>query len=150
RADRAAFLFAGLWECWHPPGGEPPVGTFTILTTTPNTVAAPVHNRMPVILSPAAAPAWLDEATPPDALQALLAPAPDDLLARYRVSQTVNSARNDSPECVEPLPCDTSLGEFTSPAVRCAVDKNRPRHRTADRPRALQSGRSGEPEAPNV
>ena len=45
------YAFAGLWERWKPKEGEP-LETFTILTTDPNELAEPVHNRMPVILKP--------------------------------------------------------------------------------------------------
>ncbi len=81
-ADGAPFAFAGLWERWNNPANGETVRSFTIITTTPNALCAPVHNRMPVILDPADYPAWLGE-TPAggDALQALLRPFPAERLA---------------------------------------------------------------------
>jgi putative SOS response-associated peptidase YedK len=38
------------------------VKTFSILTTTPNTLTASVHDRMPVILDPYKYNLWLDPA----------------------------------------------------------------------------------------
>ena len=55
--------FAGLWERWQPRADEA-LETFTILTTTPNALVAPLHDRMPVVLEPEAWTAWLDRATP--------------------------------------------------------------------------------------
>ena len=103
RPDGDLLEFAGLWESWSPPDGGPPVETFTLCTTTPNAVAAPIHDRMPVILSAQDATIWTDPEASPEALCAVLRPAPDDLLARYPVSPVVNNARNDIPECVIPL-----------------------------------------------
>jgi putative SOS response-associated peptidase YedK len=45
------FAFAGLWDGWKDSNGRW-VKTCSILTTTPNTVTATVHDRMPVILGP--------------------------------------------------------------------------------------------------
>ena len=45
------FAFAGLWESWQQPV-SPPLETFTILTTGPNEIMKPIHNRMTVILEP--------------------------------------------------------------------------------------------------
>ena len=65
RPDGSPFFFAGLWEAWHPPTApESCIETFTILTTTPNAVVAPIHDRMPVILDASGADRWLAE---PDA-----------------------------------------------------------------------------------
>lgn len=111
RRDAEPLLFAGLWESWQP-AENPAVHeqTFTILTTTPNAVTAPIHDRMPVVLSADAAARWLDEATTPEQLTALCVPLADDALERHRVSQLVNSARNDSPECVTPVLEQADLG----------------------------------------
>ena len=43
------FAFAGLWDGWKDPSGNW-IKNCTILTTTPNSVTARVHDRMPVLL----------------------------------------------------------------------------------------------------
>jgi putative SOS response-associated peptidase YedK len=48
--DRDPFAFVGLWENWKNQATDEWVRTFTILTTKPNEVVAPLHDRMPVIL----------------------------------------------------------------------------------------------------
>ena len=53
------FAFAGIWDRWRDGNGKT-VETCAILTTTPNTVTSAVHDRMPVILSPATYELWLD------------------------------------------------------------------------------------------
>ena len=68
RNDGGPLLFAGLWEAWQPATGNELVHTFTVLTTTPNAVTAPVHDRMPVILDGSAASRWLDPKTTKEAL----------------------------------------------------------------------------------
>ncbi len=75
-ATEPAFLFAGLWESWTPPGaGEdaPPLLTCTILTTAANAAVLPYHDRMPSILQPEDVEAWLDPGlTSEEALGSLL------------------------------------------------------------------------------
>ena len=93
---------AGLWEVWHAPdGGE--LETCTILTTTPNTLMEPIHNRMPVILDPADYAMWLDPATALDQLNHLLRPFAPEMLAAYPVSTAVNRPQNDTADCIAPL-----------------------------------------------
>ena len=93
------FAFAGLWETWRSPGGQP-VESCTIITTTPNAVMEPVHNRMPVILPRNAEGVWLDTSGARSAaeLKELLAPYVGPGLEVYEVSKLVNSPRNDTPE----------------------------------------------------
>lgn len=100
-AGRALFLFAGIWERWTSPAGEA-VDTVALITTEPNTVAARVHDRMPVIVVGSDVDAWLDLAAESDALQALLRPFGGEMEC-YAVGLAVNRAKNDGPECVEPL-----------------------------------------------
>ncbi len=95
RPDGQMLLFAGLWEAWKVRPHEYET-TFTIITTSANDLMAPIHNRMPVILSPDAVDAWIDPKNEDyTALKALLAPAADGLLVTTRVSQKINSVKND-------------------------------------------------------
>jgi len=96
------FAFAGLWEAWHPDQDDALL-TCTIITTTPNVLMEKIHNRMPVILSPAAYRLWLDPAErAADELAKLLKPYPASQMAAFPVSRLVNDPKNDSPECVAP------------------------------------------------
>lgn len=99
---RRPFCFAGLWERWSK--GEKPVETCTILTTDANKLMAPLHDRMPVIIAPKDYDLWLDAAVQePERLQPLLQPYPDSEMEAYPVSTLVNSPKNNSPQCVDPL-----------------------------------------------
>ncbi len=94
--------FAGLWDRFVPEGGGE-VEAFVILTTRPNALMAPIHDRMPVILDRPAWDRWLDPAVVPAALEGLLAPAPDGFLSAHPVSTLVNSPAHDEPACSRPL-----------------------------------------------
>lgn len=101
-ASKEPFAFAGLWESWRPMAGGNPLFTCTILTTEANTLIAPIHPRMPLILPKDQEAAWL-EAEDTDTLQTLLRPFPGDLMSLHPVSTLVNSPKNESPECITPL-----------------------------------------------
>jgi putative SOS response-associated peptidase YedK len=58
--DGVPFAFAGLWTSRRDPETDELVESSTIVTTTPNDLVAPVHDRMPVILAPEAEGDWLD------------------------------------------------------------------------------------------
>jgi putative SOS response-associated peptidase YedK len=98
--DRQPFAFAGLWENWKDPASGQWVRTFTILTTAPNALVAPLHDRMPVILTPADYERWLgEEPDPAD----LIRPYPPDAMAAWPVSTRVNKADNDDAAILEPV-----------------------------------------------
>jgi putative SOS response-associated peptidase YedK len=101
--DERPFAFAGLWDRWQP-AGEQPLDTCTIVTTTPNALVQPLHDRMPVILAADAYNRWLDPAVQAaERLVGLLRPYPDDEMVAYPVSTRVNNPANDSPDLVAPL-----------------------------------------------
>ena len=95
------FAFAGLWETWRDPEGTV-IPSCTIITTTPNDLLRPIHNRMPVILPRDIEDFWLDESVDdPAALTSVLTPYPDDAMEAYEVSSLVNSVANKGPEVIE-------------------------------------------------
>jgi putative SOS response-associated peptidase YedK len=100
-ADGVPFAFAGIWESWQPQQGER-VRSCSIITTTPNTLVAKVHDRMPVILDKAMMWHWLEE-KPADTLQTMLAPYPAEKMRTHPVGLSVNNPANDGAECVRPL-----------------------------------------------
>ncbi|XXF80256.1 SOS response-associated peptidase [Myxococcaceae bacterium GXIMD 01537] len=102
RQDGRPIAFAGLWEEWTAPDTGEVLRTCTLLTTGPNPLMAPIHDRMPVILPPPAREVWL-RPEPMDAadLQPLLVPYAGDDLEAYEVARVVNSPGNDVPACVE-------------------------------------------------
>jgi len=102
RKDGAALTLAGLWEEWTAPDTGEVLNTCTIITTGPNALMAPIHDRMPVILAPEARELWLrPEPQDPATLLPLLTPFSDDALEAYEVARVVNSPGNDVPACVE-------------------------------------------------
>lgn len=96
------FAFAGLWEQWTGAQGEP-LRTFTIITTTPNALLAPIHNRMPVVLSPEHESQWLDAAAGQERWLEVLRPYPAERMMAYPVSKRVNSPANDDPSVIVSL-----------------------------------------------
>ncbi len=111
RRDREPLAFAGLWAIWHDRalGDEAPrVRTCTIITTEPNDLMRPIHDRMPVILPESVWDTWLD----PDnrdvrSLGELLVPAPSEEFERWPVTTLVNKPVNNGPELLEPAPVDS-------------------------------------------
>ncbi len=100
--SRRPFALAGLWDEWHSPDGTS-IRTCTIITTEPNSLMSPIHNRMPVILRHEAIAAWLDPAPrAPEALGGLLQSYPAELMEFHPVSPLVNSPANDRVECIAP------------------------------------------------
>ena len=104
------FAFAGLWDRWTGADGKT-IDSCAILTTTPNERLASIHDRMPVILPPAAYEPWLDPGLR-DAmhLAPFLTPYPADAMIAVPVSRLVNDPRVDDARCLEALDEPSSSG----------------------------------------
>jgi len=101
--DDSPFALAGLWESWEGPDHSR-IESCTLLTTEPNSLVEPIHNRMPVILAPDDYHSWLDPAGQNlQQLMPLLRPYPGDTMTAHPVSNLVNSPAHEDPRCIEPL-----------------------------------------------
>lgn len=101
RRDGRPLALAGLWQPRFTPEGET---SCTIVTTRPLPPVAAIHDRMPVVLDPAARSVWLDEEAEREAVvRLLLTPALPYEMAVHPVGTLVNSAAHDEPACREPL-----------------------------------------------
>ena len=97
------FAFAGLWDRWKDPSGNW-IKTCSILTTSPNAVTSPVHDRMPVILDPDSYDLWLDPGMQNvTAISELLKPFDARLMRCYPVSTRINHVANDDEGCSAPV-----------------------------------------------
>jgi len=69
------FWLAGLWERWIGPDGSE-LESCCVLTTRPNALVAPLHDRMPVIVPHGLEEPWLEQVDGPGlrALEPLLEP----------------------------------------------------------------------------
>jgi putative SOS response-associated peptidase YedK len=101
--DDQMFAFAGVWERWKPDEDAEPVDTFTILTTEPNAIMSPIHNRMPVILAEKDYDRWLDRNGSADGVKDLLKPFDAGAMDAYPISTRVNKPANDDEQCIEPM-----------------------------------------------
>jgi putative SOS response-associated peptidase YedK len=94
---------AGVWDTWRP-GTPDERRSFSILTTAANAFMSSIHERMPVILGRSDEDAWLDpKVCDQEVLRKLLKPCPDSWLTTVEVSTLVNSAKNNSPELLQPI-----------------------------------------------
>jgi putative SOS response-associated peptidase YedK len=97
------FAFAGLWDGWKDASGSW-IKTCSILTTTPNTLTSPVHDRMPAILDPGSHDLWLDPGMQNVAsISELLKPYDTHSMRCYPVSRRINHVANDDAECSRPV-----------------------------------------------
>ena len=96
------YAFAGLWERWLPKEGEA-LETFTIVTTDPNELMEPLHNRMPVILEPRDYGRWLEPGDPAQPPVDLLRPFPAEKMVAWPVSDRVGNVRNNDAELLEQI-----------------------------------------------
>ena len=84
--DAELFAFAGLWDKWKDKATGQTLETYTVITTDPNELMEPIHNRMPVILHRQDYERWLSPGDPAQLPVDLLRPYPVEAMKAWRVS----------------------------------------------------------------
>jgi putative SOS response-associated peptidase YedK len=107
--DGGVLAMAGLYEIWRDPtkADDDPqrfLWSCTVITTDAPDDLGRIHDRMPLMVERERWAEWLDP-TGAGSLE-LLVPAAPGRLEAYPVSTRVNSADNNGPELVEPLPLE--------------------------------------------
>lgn len=92
----------GLWESWRSPDGEI-LRTFCVITTGPNAIMEPIHDRMPVLLRKEDISRWLDPAISGSDLLGLVVPFAPEELEAWQVSKSVSRAENEGPALIEKI-----------------------------------------------
>ncbi len=101
--DEKIFGFAGVYRVRKDDEGKEIKG-YAIVTTTPNELMEPIHNRMPVILNKEDEHLWVShDETEPERLLTLLKPYPTEKMEAYVVSTLVNSPANNTPKVIEEI-----------------------------------------------
>jgi putative SOS response-associated peptidase YedK len=134
RQDGRSLAFAGLYELWRdgtvgPDDPDAWLWTTTIITTSAPDELGHIHDRMPMVIDPAAWDDWLDPANHEVSdIRSLLVPAASGDLTTYPVSTAVNSVRNNGPQLIEPVaPTEAGLvaplatGRATAPGDGAAL-----------------------------
>ena len=101
-AEKPVVTFAGIWSVWRGPDGL--VESCSILTTSPNALMEPIHNRMPVILDDDWASIWLDDAADRTVLLEALKPREWETMQAQEANPAVGSTRNDGPHLLGSQP----------------------------------------------
>jgi putative SOS response-associated peptidase YedK len=99
--DGSLFAFAGLWETWKDKETGETKETYTVITTDPNELMEPLHNRMPVVLAPNDYERWMAPADPAKLPIDLLRPYPAEEMTAWKVSAAVGNVRNNEPSLTE-------------------------------------------------
>ena len=94
RNDELPFALAGIYNAGPDPAA-------CVITCAPNSLMAPIHHRMPVMLNADDYDAWLATETKPETLRDLLAPREWPGLAARPVSGAVNRAGADGPQLID-------------------------------------------------
>jgi putative SOS response-associated peptidase YedK len=97
------FALGGIWERWVSKDKQAGLESYSIVTTEPNELLAPLHDRMPLIVAPRDYQRWLEPGEPQRPPIDLLRPFDADMMKIWRVKPDVGNVRNNRPDLIEPF-----------------------------------------------
>jgi putative SOS response-associated peptidase YedK len=105
------FAFAGIWDCWASPNGEPLYSVALLTAAAPDSIAH-LHHRMPVNLPGECHEQWLSNEPSTEKIGYLLDQA-NKQFSFHPVSTLVNSLDNRGPETTEEIDMDSPSSAIT-------------------------------------
>jgi putative SOS response-associated peptidase YedK len=102
--DGSIIAFAGIWDRWRDETTSQVLETYSIITTEPNELMAPIYPRMPAILALRDYERWLAPADPKRLPIDLLRPFDSEQLKAWKVSTDVGNVKNDRPDLIDVQP----------------------------------------------
>jgi putative SOS response-associated peptidase YedK len=99
--DTDVSFFAGIWDRWEGEHKGEPVSfiSFAIVTCEPNSLVAPLHDRMPAILRPEDYQSWVFDER--DVALKAIGPYPAQVMSAQQLGTAINNSRNEGPELLE-------------------------------------------------
>jgi putative SOS response-associated peptidase YedK len=117
--DDQPYAFAGLWERWTDAKAGSELLTFTVITTDPNELVEPMHDRMPVIIPEEDYDRWLQHGDPDRPPTDLLRPFDAAKMTAWKVDTAVGNAKNDSAKLILPASVAAEQFHLLLPPNRC-------------------------------
>ena len=109
--DQKLIPMAGLWSMWESSDSKI-INSYTVITTSPQKEISHIHNRMPVILNSITIDEWIQcESHSPNQVLSNLVPYSVPL-SFYPVSTFMNSPKNNTRKCVQPIKNNFTLDLF--------------------------------------
>lgn len=99
RQDQQLFAFAGIWEQWQHEAET--LYSCTIITTVAAELMQPIHERMPVIITPEHYHDWLAKTVEADRAFELLDNQGYEQMMVTPVGDWVNNPRHDDERCIQ-------------------------------------------------
>jgi len=106
--NKEIFSFGGLFEKWHNPDSNETIQTFSVLTTTANSLCASIHYggknpfRMPVIIGKENEELWLDNSLKENDILTFFKPFDSDLMDAHPISKDFLKKSPKDSSIIEP------------------------------------------------
>jgi putative SOS response-associated peptidase YedK len=101
--DGGIFALGGVWEAWRAKDRGEWLITCAILTTEPNELLQPIHDRMPVIVKEDDYASWISPATTAVEVRRMVQPFPVDLMRAWEIGLLVNDPKADDGRVIAPI-----------------------------------------------
>jgi len=104
RNHQNPFAMAGIWDTWLNPATGFPENSFSIITTTANSLLRQISNsRMPVILTDSEAKRWINSETPLSRITSMLNHYDSKLMNAYPISPRIKNPEENDKQLIQPI-----------------------------------------------